>query len=181
MSGRPAAFIDRDGTLITEREYLADPQGVELIPGAADALRRLADAGYAIVVVTNQSGIGRGYYTEADYQAVRRRLEEVLAEHGVRLDGTYHCPHDPDVARPCDCRKPGLGLYRRAASELGLDPATSVYIGDKLSDVLPGLELGGTAVLVRTGYGEAAAAEAPADVGVADDLAGAARLVLGPE
>ncbi len=175
-AGRPAAFLDRDGTLIVEKEYLADPAGVELIPRAAEALRTLAAAGYRLVVVTNQSGIARGYYTEADFLAVQRRVEERFAEAGVRFNGVYFCPHHPEITGPCDCRKPGLGMYRRAARELGLDPARSIYVGDRVTDVIPARELGGLGFLVRTGYGELHAAQAPPGVLVVDDLAEVARV-----
>jgi len=153
-----------------EREYLADPEGVELIPGAVDGLRALQKAGFALVVVTNQSGIARGLYDRAAFDAVQRRLEELLAAQGILLDGVYLCPHHPDVDGPCDCRKPAPGLYRRAADQLGLDPARSLFIGDKLSDVQPAAGFGGTGVLVRTGYGAASAlAHAdPATVVLAD-------------
>lgn len=150
---RPAAFLDRDGTLIVEREYLADPDGVELEQGVVEALSALASAGYALVIVTNQAGIARGLYTAADFAAVQARLENVLAAAGVKPDGTYHCPHHPDFTGPCDCRKPGVGLYLRAAKDLGLDLRRSLYIGDRLKDVQPSRTLGGTGILVRTGYG----------------------------
>ncbi|HKJ92419.1 MAG TPA: HAD family hydrolase [Longimicrobiales bacterium] len=175
---RPAAFLDRDGTVIVEREYLARPEDVELIPGAAAGLKRLADAGYALVLVSNQSGIARGLYGEADHRAVQARLEALLRDAGVVLDGDYHCPHHPDFTGPCDCRKPAPGLFLRAARELGLDLSRSVYIGDRLRDVLPGLERGGRAFLVRTGYGAAEAAAAPAAVHVADDVRQAAAMVV---
>lgn len=175
---RAAAFIDRDGTLVAKRDYLADPEGVELVPGAAAALRRLRRAGYALVVVTNQSGIARGLYTPADYEAVRRRIDAVLAAEGVRLDGVYHCPHHPDLSGPCDCRKPGVGLYRRAAAQLGLDLGRSLYIGDRLKDVEPAEVLGGRAFLVRTGYGEGEAPAAPLGVRVVADLGEAAEAAL---
>lgn len=178
-AGRPAVFLDRDGTLIVERGYLADPEGVELLPGAAAALRRLATAGYRLVVVTNQSGIARGLYTLAEFHAVQRRVEERFAAEGVRFDGVYFCPHHPDVTGACACRKPGPELYLRAARELGIDLARSVYVGDKLSDVLPALELGGAGILVRTGYGAEHAADAPPEIAVADDLAAAAVAAIG--
>src|SRR5512143_1648281 len=142
-SARAAAFLDRDGTLIVERDYLRDPGGVELLPGASAGLRALRDAGYALVLVTNQSGIARGLYTMDDYRAVQARVEELLEERGLRFAGVYVCPHHPDYTGACDCRKPALGLYRRAALELGVDPGCSLYIGDKLSDVLPAAALGG--------------------------------------
>lgn len=176
---RPAVFLDRDGTIIVERYYLADPAGVELVPGAAAALRSLAAAGYALVVVTNQSGIARGLYGEEEFRAVQRRVEELLERGGIRFDAVYHCPHHPDYTGPCECRKPALGLYRRAARELGLDLSRSVCIGDRLKDVLPAQELGcAAAVLVRTGYGEEQAPDAPEWVRIEADLRAAARAVL---
>jgi D-glycero-D-manno-heptose 1,7-bisphosphate phosphatase len=175
---RRAAFIDRDGTLIVERDYLADPDGVEFVPGAVEALRRLRDAGFAIVVVTNQSGIARGLYTEDDFRAVQRRIEELLRAQDVVVDRTYWCPHHPDFTGPCDCRKPGTGMHRRAAAELGLALSRSAFVGDRLKDVLPAGELGGTGILVRTGYGEEEAAGAPGWVTVVDDLAAASELLL---
>jgi D-glycero-D-manno-heptose 1,7-bisphosphate phosphatase len=177
--GRPAAFVDRDGTIIAEAHYLADPERVVLVPGAAGALARLAAAGYAVVVVTNQSGIARGLYGEAAYRAVQARLEALLAEAGVRLDGVYHCPHHPDFTGPCDCRKPATGLFLEAARALDLDLARSVFIGDRLKDVEPARMLGGTGILVRTGYGAAHAAQAGAAFAVVADLAAAVDRVLG--
>lgn len=177
-AARPAAFLDRDGTIIEERHYLADPDGVHLVPGAAEAMRVLAQAGYALVVVTNQSGIARGLYTAADFAAVQARLEEILAGVGVRFDAVRHCPHHPDVTGPCDCRKPGTGMYRSAAAELGLDLASSVYAGDRVKDVLPALELGGRGFLVRTGYGAEEQDGVPEGITVVDDLAALARHVV---
>ncbi len=173
-------FVDRDGTLILERDYLADPAGVHLVPGAVQALASLRAAGFAVVVVTNQSGIARGLYRLEDYQAVARRLDLVLAEGGVSVDGTYYCPHHPDYTGPCGCRKPGVGMYVAAAAELGLDLKASWYVGDKITDVLPALELGGRGILVRSGYGRDLEAAAPGQVRVEDDLPAAAALILGP-
>jgi histidinol-phosphate phosphatase family protein len=145
---RRAAFLDRDGTLIRDANFLADPDDVELLPGIADVVRRLNEAGIPVVVVTNQSGIDRGLLTEAQYEATRERLDSLLGAAGARIDATYHCPHFPEVSGPCDCRKPGTGLYRRAAAALGIDLAASLYVGDRYRDVAPGVELGGRAVLV---------------------------------
>lgn len=178
MSRRPAVFVDRDGTLIAEREYLADPDGIELIEGSVDALRRLRAAGYALVIVTNQSGIARGLYTEDDYRRVAARLDEILEDEGAPVDGTYYCPHHPDHTGPCNCRKPATGMYETAARELGLDLQASWYIGDKLTDVAPALELGGRGILVRTGYGVEMEEDVPAGVTVLDDLAAAAGMIL---
>jgi len=175
---RPAAFIDRDGTLIVERHYLADPAGVVLVPGATEALRRLQAAGYALVLVTNQSGIARGFYSLADFQAVQQRLAAVLEAQGVTLDAVYYCPHHPDFGPPCDCRKPGLGMFQRAAAELNLDLAASLYIGDRLKDVEPAEALGGRALLVLTGYGMDHRQHAAASVEIVSDLAAAVERVL---
>jgi D-glycero-D-manno-heptose 1,7-bisphosphate phosphatase len=175
---RPAAFIDRDGTIVVERHYLADPDAVALVPGAAGALRRLADAGFTLVLVTNQSGIARGLYAESDFRAVQRRLEALLLERGVRFDGVYHCPHHPDHTGPCPCRKPLPGMFRQAARELGVGFDGAVFIGDRLKDVLPARTLGGRGILVLTGHGEDEARRAPADVAVVPDLAAAAEHVL---
>jgi D-glycero-D-manno-heptose 1,7-bisphosphate phosphatase len=176
---RPAVFLDRDGTVIADADYLADPARLTLIPGADAAIRRLRDAGFPVIVVTNQSGIARGLYSEADYHAVAARLDEVLRGSGAPADATYFCPHHPDFDGPCECRKPGTGLYLRAAREHGLDPAASWYVGDKLSDVLPARSLGGQGILVRTGYGAESEDRLPPGFRVADDLAGAVDLILG--
>jgi D-glycero-D-manno-heptose 1,7-bisphosphate phosphatase len=175
---RAAVFIDRDGTLITERRYLADPEGVELIPGAVEAMNALRDAGFALVVVTNQSGIARGLYTLADYRAVADRLDALLADQGITVDATEFCPHHPDESGPCSCRKPDTGMHRKAAEEHGLDVARSFFIGDKVSDVLPASALGGQGILVRTGYGSESEAHVPAGAWVVDDLAAAGRRIL---
>ncbi|MEX2528033.1 MAG: HAD family hydrolase [Gemmatimonadota bacterium] len=150
---RQAVFLDRDGTLVEERHYLSDPAQVVLVVGAAQAVRRLQGAGLAVVVVTNQSGIARGYYTEAEYRAVADRVDELLHAEGVVVDGTYHCPHLPGVTGPCDCRKPGPGMYLQAARELGLATRGSFYVGDRWKDVLPAVRFGGRGILVRSGYG----------------------------
>lgn len=180
MTGRPAVFLDRDGTLIREAEYLADPDGVELLPGVPEALRALRAAGFALVVVTNQSGIARGLYGEDDYRRVAHRVDEVLAAAGAPVDATYYCPHHPDHGPPCDCRKPALGMHRRAAASLGLDLSASWFVGDKASDVEPAALVGGRGILVRTGYGRRTEAGegVPPGTAVVDDLAAAARLVL---
>lgn len=190
---RAAAFLDRDGTLIVERDYLSDPDGVELLPGVVGALRALRDAGFLLVVVTNQSGIGRGFYSEGDYARVRARLDELLESEGVRLDATFHCPDAPDApgAAPppggadpratsggTPCRKPAPGMHLRAAAELGIDLALSVYIGDRVSDLLPAVVLGGRGILVRTGYGRQEESSVPAGAAVAEDLAEAVEHLL---
>jgi D-glycero-D-manno-heptose 1,7-bisphosphate phosphatase len=175
---RPAVFLDRDGTIIEEMKYLADPDGIVLIPGAVEALILLRDAGFALVVVTNQSGIARGLYGFEDYEAVARRLDELLATHGLRLAASHFCPHHPDVSGDCFCRKPATGMHRAAAEELGLDPIGSFFVGDRVRDLLPALELGGEGILVRTGYGSEEESALPGVFQVADDLLEAVHMIL---
>lgn len=148
MSGRPAAFLDRDGTIIRDAAYVRDPKDVELLPGAADAVKLLNERGVPVIVVTNQSGIARGYLGHDDYELVRRRLDELLVAKGARIDATYMCPHYPDITGPCECRKPGLELYQRAIADRNLDPARSLFTGDRWRDVEPGRVLGGMGILL---------------------------------
>ena len=145
---RRAAFLDRDGTLIDDVHYIADPALVVLRPGAARAVKRLNDAGWLAIVVTNQSGIARGRLTEEDYRRVEARTAELLAAAGARIDASYFCPHLPEVTGPCDCRKPATGMFRSAAEDHGVDLARSVYVGDKIRDVEPARSLGGLGILV---------------------------------
>jgi histidinol-phosphate phosphatase family protein len=148
MTGRPGAFLDRDGTIIRDTSYIRDPDDVELLAGAAAAIRRLNERGVAVVVATNQSGIARGRFTMEEYDAVRDRISALLSEQGARIDATYVCPHHPDVNGTCGCRKPGLGLFRKAIAELSLDARSSVYVGDRWRDVVPALTLGGRPILL---------------------------------
>jgi D-glycero-D-manno-heptose 1,7-bisphosphate phosphatase len=164
---RPALFLDRDGVLNVEVEYLHDPAALVLVPGAAAAVAAVNAVGAPVVVVSNQAGIGRGLYDEADYRAVQRRLAELLAAEGARLDADYHCPHHPEhgvgaYRVACACRKPRPGMLLRAARDLGLDLRRSVLVGDKLTDLAAGRAAGCATVLVRTGYGAAAAAQVAA-------------------
>jgi D-glycero-D-manno-heptose 1,7-bisphosphate phosphatase len=157
MQGRRAVFLDRDGTIDEEANYLSRAEDVRLIPGAARAIARLNAAGLAVVVVSNQSGLARGYFDEADLAAVQVRLNCLLAAEGARVDAYYFCPHHPNgvveqYALVCDCRKPAPGLLRQAAEEMGLVLAGSFMVGDRLLDVACGRALGLTGVLVRTGY-----------------------------
>jgi histidinol-phosphate phosphatase family protein len=145
---RRAVFLDRDGTLIEDRHYIARPEDVHLLPDVADALNTLRNAGWRLVVITNQSGIARGLLSETDFARVQERIESLLADQGARLDATYHCPHHPDYSGPCECRKPGRLLYAQAARELGLDLDASAYVGDRWRDVEPALHLGGRGMLV---------------------------------
>jgi D-glycero-D-manno-heptose 1,7-bisphosphate phosphatase len=162
VSGRRAVFLDRDGTIIEDAGYLQDPAGVRLLPGAAAAIKQFNERGWIVVVVTNQSGIARGLLTLDEYRATERRLDELLALEGARLDAHYFCPHLPELSGPCDCRKPGSLLYRQAAERFGVDLSGSWWVGDRVRDVLPAKSLGGKGILVLTGAGkdEAEAASA---------------------
>lgn len=173
---RRFVLLDRDGTVIVEKHYLSDPDDVELIEGAAAGLRRLAALGLGLVLVTNQSGLARGYFDRERLDAIHRRLALRLGEHDVQLDGIYFCPHHPDAG--CDCRKPRPGMAERAAAEHGFDPRRCFVVGDAAGDVGLGRTLGATTLLVRTGYG--AETEARADTAadhVVDDLGAAARRI----
>jgi D-glycero-D-manno-heptose 1,7-bisphosphate phosphatase len=173
---RRFVVLDRDGTLIVEKHYLADPEGVELIEGAAEALARLAALGLGLVVVTNQSGVGRGFFDLARLAAIHARLEALLGAKGVRLAGIYYCPHHPDEG--CECRKPRTGLVERAARELGFDPRRAFVVGDMPSDVDLARALGATSLRVRTGHGmRAAEAGGAGPDHLVDDLPAAAARI----
>jgi D,D-heptose 1,7-bisphosphate phosphatase len=180
---RKAAFIDRDGVLNVERAFVHRAEDFVLIPGAVEALRELKAAGYLIIVVTNQSGIARGLYSEADYLALTRHMCQRLAAEGISLDAIEYCPHLPDapVARyrlECDCRKPKPGMLRRAIQALDVGPAASFLVGDRLSDLEAGRAAGiGRCFLVRTGYPLPSEAVAQADA-VYDDLLVCVKHVL---
>ena len=146
-----AVFLDRDGTINEEVNYLRQPEDFRLLPGAALAIRLLREQGWLVIVITNQSGVARGYYTEGDVAAMHARLRADLAQAGSAVDAIYYCPHHPDAA--CACRKPGTLLFEQAARDFDLDLAASYVVGDKQSDLLPGQRLGCGTVLVLTGYG----------------------------
>lgn len=151
-----AVLLDRDGTVIEDRHYLADPSGVTLLPGAARGLAALAAAGARLFLVTNQSGIGRGNFAETDLHACNARLGDLLAEHGVSLADTAFCPHGPDDG--CACRKPAPGMWLALRDRHGLCAAATAMVGDKPEDVAFGRDAGlGSVVLVLTGKGQAAA------------------------
>lgn len=178
---RPAIFLDRDGTLNVEVHYLRSPDEVRLIPGVPEALIALRAAGYALIVITNQSGVARGYFTPETLDAVHMRLRGCLAARGAVVDGIYACPHHPNDA--CACRKPGSALYLQAAREHDLDLSHSLMIGDKDTDLLAAKNLGMPSILVRTGYGQEqltaiASWRDYAPSYIAADLADAARWLL---
>jgi D-glycero-D-manno-heptose 1,7-bisphosphate phosphatase len=181
VDGRGAVFLDRDGTIIDDSGYVHRPEAVHLLPGAAQAIQRLNRARWPVVTVTNQSGIARGLYAESDYRLVERRLAELLAAAGARIDASFFCPHHPQFTGPCECRKPGTKLFREAAAQLGLALPRSWFVGDRPGDVVPAHALGGRGLLVLTGEGAAHQAQAAAlGVSVVTDLAAAVVTILGP-
>lgn len=172
---RRFVLIDRDGTINVEKHYLSDPEQLELIPGVAAAMGRLQRAGLGLAVITNQSGIARGYFDLNRLEAIHNRLRALLAAEGVTVDGIYICPHGPDD--DCTCRKPLPGMAEQAMAEHGFDPSRAVVIGDKEVDVELGLAIGAETFLVRTGHGLKFVDGTKAHH-VVDDLAAAADIIL---
>lgn len=178
MVRRPFVVLDRDGTMIVERHYLSDPGQVELVPGAARSLRQLRDMGLGLVVITNQSAIGRGFFDEARLALIHQRLRELLGAEGVQLDGIYFCPHTPQD--DCLCRKPRTRLLELAAKELDFEPQACFVVGDKACDIELGQRVGATTLLVRTGYGDQVAEEGTATPNyIVSDLLEAAQVIQG--
>jgi D-glycero-D-manno-heptose 1,7-bisphosphate phosphatase len=177
---RAAVFLDRDGTLVRDPGYLHDPALVSLLPGVVEGLRALAQAGWPLVVVSNQSGIARGLFGPGAFHSVMARIEELLAPHGVRFAGAYYCPHHPDFTGPCTCRKPGLELFQRAARELGLDLRGSWFVGDKVQDAEPARRLGGRGVLLGDPGPQDADRVRDLGLAIAPDLMAVAALIGSP-
>ncbi len=182
---RPAVFLDKDGTVIRDVPYNADPNLIQLAPGAAEGLASLAAAGYRLIVISNQSGVAHGHFDEAALVPVERRLRELLAEHGIELDGFYYCPHHPDAALEryrcrCECRKPAPGLVLRAAKEHQVDLSRSWFVGDILNDIEAGRRAGCRSALIDNGNETLwqFSPERMPDV-FASDLAEAASMILG--
>lgn len=180
---RPAIFLDRDGTINVEKDYLYRVDEFEFIPGVPEAIARLNGAGYLVVVVTNQSGVARGYYTLADVERLHRHLNDLLAPCGASVDAFYVCPHHPtagegDFRCDCDCRKGEPGLLLQAAAEHGIDLARSFMIGDKRADLEAGGRAGCRALLVRTGYGARTELAGVGKTPVFDDLSNAVDYIL---
>jgi D-glycero-D-manno-heptose 1,7-bisphosphate phosphatase len=172
-----AVFLDRDGVINVDSGYVGDWDSFVFLPGVIEAMRRLCDAGYALVVVTNQSGIGRGYYTEDDFHVLTERMCKELNQHGVSIAGVYFCPHLPEATLPyyrkaCDCRKPRPGLIHQALEELEIDPTRSAMVGDKDSDMLAALAAG-----IPHRY-QVTSGEPYANCTAVDDLVGACKALL---
>ncbi len=184
LAKAPAVFLDKDGTLIEDVPYNVDPAQIRLERGALEGLRLLQEAGFHLIVVSNQPGVAHGYFLQSALVGVETRLRELLAAGGVALEGFYHCPHHPegsvaDHARVCDCRKPQPGMLRRAAEEHGIDLARSWMVGDILNDVEAGRRIGCRTVLLDNGHEtEWLLSQLRRPDHVASDLAAAARIIL---
>lgn len=193
MSGgegqRKAVFLDRDGTINVEKDYLYRAEDFEFIGGVSEAIKRFNDAGFLVIVVTNQSGVARGYYTPHDVDQLHAYIQDQLMAVGARVDAFYMCPHHPTQGQgayltECDCRKGSPGMLLQAAGEYNIDLSVSWIVGDKLADVEAGVRAGSRPVLVRTGYGETECkrlGDYTAITSVVDDLQAAADLILGCE
>ncbi|HWP81876.1 MAG TPA: HAD family hydrolase [Bacteroidota bacterium] len=157
-------FFDRDGTLNTEVDYLSRPEELTLLPGAARSIREANEAGVKVFVITNQSGIARGFFSEADLGGIHERLKRLLALEGAHIDKIYYCPHHPTFGIPpyrvdCTCRKPNTGMVEQAAREFNINLLNSFVVGDRCIDVQTGERAGCGTILVRTGYGATEASE----------------------
>ena len=152
MKKNRAVFIDRDGVLIHDMHYLSDHRKIVFFKRSFEAIRMLKKAGFKIIVVTNQSGVGRGYFPLKTVTDIHRHMKQTLAKKSARIDGIYLCPHRPD--QKCTCRKPKIGMMRKAQKDFKLDLKNSFMIGDKRSDVIAGYNFGGTSILVLTGKGK---------------------------
>jgi D-glycero-D-manno-heptose 1,7-bisphosphate phosphatase len=176
MNRRRFVILDRDGTIIVERHYLSDPQQVELLPNAANGLRHMREMKLGLVVITNQSAIGRGFFDEARLNRIHERLDGLLEIEGISLDALYFCPHTPED--DCACRKPRPGLIEVAAADLNFDPRDCFVIGDKPCDIELGQRVGATTFLVRTGYGAQVVSDPMITPDyVVDDLWAAAQII----
>jgi D-glycero-D-manno-heptose 1,7-bisphosphate phosphatase len=176
VTQRPFVVLDRDGTIIAQRHYLSEPAQVELLPGVGEGLRKLRDLNAGLVVITNQSAIGRGFFAAGQLESVHRRMEELLAAEGIRLDGIYVCPHTPEDG--CRCRKPLPALLEQASRDLRFEPAECFVVGDKDCDIELGRRSGAATLLVRTGYGaQLADLGATAADHIVDDMVEAAQVI----
>jgi D,D-heptose 1,7-bisphosphate phosphatase len=181
-----AVFLDRDGTLLEEAGYLDRLERLVFFPYSIDAVRLLNRGGFAVVLVTNQAGVARGIFKESFVAEAHRHIIERLAAGGARVDGVYYCPHHPEASveayrKTCDCRKPGSGMFTRAAADLGLTMADSFVVGDRWHDLEAGQRVGARGILVRTGYGRTEEASPKAHVepaAVADNVMEAVSWIL---
>lgn len=182
---KPAVFLDRDGTVILDAHYLSSPKEIEFLPGAIEGIKKLNEAGWRVIIISNQSGVARGIISEDILQTIDKTMHKLLLAQGAHLDGTYYCPHHPEhgvypYKEDCDCRKPSPGMLKQAAREHQLDLSRSFMIGDKPSDIEAGENAGTKTILVLTGLGEESKKKLrkPADF-IAPDLLAAADWLLG--
>ena len=183
---KPAVFLDRDGTIIELKSYLRSLDEIKLLPQAAKGLKILQDAGYLLIVITNQSGVARGYFSEEFVQEANIKISELFAAQDVSIDAFYYCPHHPDYGndkyrQDCDCRKPEIGMIKKAAFDFSIDLSSSWVIGDNVPDVRMAINANIKSVLVKTGYGQEVLANYPKDLKVPDivtnDIYDAAKLI----
>lgn len=186
LTGKPAVFLDRDGTINEEKNYLHRIEDFTFIPGVPEAIRRLKEAGYKVIVVTNQSGVARGYFSRADVDRLHEHIQRELAKIETAVDAFYLCPHHPEKGQgefkvDCDCRKGKPGMLLQAAAEHGIDLTASWMVGDKRADLEAGRAAGCRSLLVRSGYGAGELAKGAGELAeaVVDDLSAAADYILG--
>lgn len=181
---RRAVFLDRDGTINIEKDYLHKIEDFEFIPGAPEAIKRLKDAGFLVIVVSNQSGVGRGYFDEQAVERLHRYLQSELAGHNTLIDAFYFCPHHPEKGIGnykivCDCRKGAPGMLLQAAIDYNIDLSRSFMVGDKLADIEAAENAGCQPILILTGYGQREKQKMIKDkVDVCPDLAAAVKAIL---
>jgi D-glycero-D-manno-heptose 1,7-bisphosphate phosphatase len=175
-AARRYVVLDRDGTLNVEKNYLSDPQELELLPGVTEGLKLLQSHGFGLVVVSNQSGVGRGLFDRDTVERINLRLKELLQREGVTLESIYYCPHSPE--QNCACRKPSPAMIEQAAKDLHFDPQQSFVVGDKCSDVEMGQRVNAVTVLVRTGYGKQATLGPAKPDFVAENFVDAAAFIV---
>lgn len=177
---KAAVFLDRDGTLNIDKGYVHRIEDWEWIPGAIDAIAALKKTGFLVIVVTNQAGIARGYYDEADMNSLHATINMELQKHGAPIDGFYYCPHHPEFGevRECECRKPMPGLIEQARQDFAIDLGRSWLVGDKVSDIQAGLVAGVKSILVLTGYGNKEHAQLAEDDICVTDIAAASRYII---
>lgn len=175
-SQRRFVFLDRDGTVNVDKHYLSDPDQLELLDGVGQGLRQLQNLGLGLIVVTNQSAIGRGYFDLSRLEEIHARLRQLLQAESVQVDAIYFCPHSPEA--DCSCRKPRTGMFDWSVRDFGLRPGDCFMIGDKLCDIEFGQAAGATTILVQTGYGQQTVTEGVAQPDhIAADLPAAAAII----
>jgi D-glycero-D-manno-heptose 1,7-bisphosphate phosphatase len=174
----PAVFLDRDGTVNVEKNYLYKIADWQWVDGAEHAIKRLKDAGYLVVVVSNQAGIARGMYSAEDVNSLHEFVNAELAKIGAKIDAFYFCPHHPEITGACDCRKPSPNMLLQAVRDLGIDLTRSWMVGDKEIDAEAGIAANVSPVMVRTGYGSDEEKRLSLPVTIVDDIAEAVQFIL---